>query len=131
MHCGDQRSRRQWRSPRVVRQGEAPLLALPEALIPLFHNYEADTIAPRRDATLVILTVLSKGGWRQIEALFALYGAERIEATVHADLNGLHMLPDITANFWSIVFWGLPLKRRSLVEKWSPTRTIPQGSGER
>jgi len=97
---------------------------LPKSLLPLFHNYEVDTIVPERDAAFIILTVLAAGRWQQIKDLFALYGWERIAATVQDDLAGLRTLPDVVANFWSVVFWERPLTQRSLLEKWSPTRIV-------
>ncbi len=104
---------------------EASNPSLPDCLVPLFHNYETSTIVPPRDATFFILTVLAHGEWRQIQALFALYKEQRIKAVVRADLDGLHPLPDVVANFWSVVFWGQPLRPRTLLERWSLTRNVP------
>jgi len=110
---------------------------LPESLTPLFHNYEVATISPSRHASLIILTVLSRGDWFQVEALFALYGWEQIEEVVRADVVGLRTLPDVVANLWSVIFWGRPLNRKRAVERWAPTRSVgrrnitddPVGSG--
>lgn len=110
---------------------EASHAGLPVGLTPLFHNYETSTIVPPRDVPLVILTVLAGGEWRQIEGLFALYGWERVETIVRADLNGLHILPDIVANFWSVVFWGHPLTPRTLLERWQGNVKVGGQTGDR
>ncbi len=118
-------------APSVFTDGDALHAGLPEGLAPLFHNYETSTIVLLRDAALVILTVLARGEWHQVEDLFALYGWERVATTVRADLDGLHLLPDIVANFWSVVFWGRSLRQRTVLERWSPTRIVPPGGAPR
>ena len=114
----------------VFTGGEASNPSLPDCLVPLFHNYETSTIVPLRDAPFIILTVLVRGGWRQIQALFALYNGQRIKAVVRADLDELRTLPDVVANFWSVVFWRQPLRPRTLLQRWSLTRNVPRGSGK-
>ena len=90
----------------------------------LFWDAKLDEIDPEAHASYVIGRVLSLGGLRQVRALVAFYGLERLRSFfLH---GGLRHVDRRTASFWLLVL-GLSREQCERRSSLAPSQTSWNG----
>lgn len=77
---------------------------LPALLQPLFRNYQAETIDPRRHKKMIIKTVLARGTWEQVRWVLRHYGPVEVRQVFRDDYFGRQSLPEPARRLWGLVF---------------------------
>lgn len=107
-------------------------MKIPEALKPLFWNYDAETLDIKRFKKNIILEVLARGSLEQVDIIFQLYGKDSIAAVFREDVTGLRTLPAPAVYLWGELFLtGEELQdykkwHRHPLHKWKQRRAVPR-----
>lgn len=99
-------------------------MTLPEAVASIFWNVDPKRLDVERDATLVITTVLPRGGEEALIWLFHTYGSERVRNVVVDDAQGLRTMPEGVLRLWlRVLAPGLDVAApTTLRQRWAPRR---------
>ncbi|MGH7868322.1 MAG: DUF6922 domain-containing protein [Candidatus Dormibacteraceae bacterium] len=99
-------------------------MSLPETVASIFWNIDPQLLDVKRDAKLIISTVLPRGGEEALIWLFRTYGEARVRQIVIDDADGLRTMPENVIRLWLRV---LAPEHKSPVpttvyERWAPRR---------
>jgi len=95
---------------------------IPPFLIPLFWDYDENTVEINKHAYLIMARIMERGSWEAMIWLRKVYADEELATFLHE--KGARILPPRELNYWALIC-GIPDEtRRRWVKKTKEKKSV-------